>query len=116
MQDNIKLGSGGIREVEFIAQTFQLIRGGRNKRLQTQSLHQVLDPAGRGQCTGQGEQQSLWRAYEFLRNTEHAYRVWPTNRLSSYPLMSWVSSGWRASMGNADWQQFISSCSLTDTR
>ena len=42
MQDNIKLGPGGIREVEFIAQTLQLIRGGRDTQLQTQSLYQAL--------------------------------------------------------------------------
>ena len=42
MQSDIKLGPGGIREVEFITQAFQLIRGGRNSDLQTQSLYQAL--------------------------------------------------------------------------
>ncbi len=72
MQDNIKLGPGGIREVEFIAQTLQLIRGGRDTRLQTQSLHQALQVLVAEQIIDQAEGQSLWQAYEFLRNTEHA--------------------------------------------
>ena len=43
LEQNVKLGTGGIREVEFIAQAFQLIRGGRDNRLQTSSLMAVLD-------------------------------------------------------------------------
>ena len=42
LQDNVKLGHGGIREVEFIAQCFQLIRGGRDLGLQQRELLQVL--------------------------------------------------------------------------
>ena len=38
LQDNVKLGHGGIREVEFIAQCFQLIRGGRDLGLQQREL------------------------------------------------------------------------------
>lgn len=72
LADNIKLGSGGIREVEFIAQTFQLIRGGKSPQLQTQSLHQALRALQTEQLMSEQERTSLWRAYEFLRNTEHA--------------------------------------------
>ena len=43
MHDNIKLGQGGIRELEFIVQSFQLIRGGRLQGLQVQSFHQALE-------------------------------------------------------------------------
>jgi glutamate-ammonia-ligase adenylyltransferase len=43
MAENIKLGAGGIREVEFIAQAFQLIHGGRDLSLQQRSLFAVLD-------------------------------------------------------------------------
>ena len=41
--DNIKLGEGGIREIEFIVQAFQLIRGGQDKSLQKRELVKVLD-------------------------------------------------------------------------
>ena len=42
LEDNIKLGPGGIREIEFIVQAFQLIRGGSDPRLQTRSLRDAL--------------------------------------------------------------------------
>lgn len=42
MKDNIKLGAGGIREIEFITQVFQLIRGGREPRLQERALLPTL--------------------------------------------------------------------------
>ena len=42
LADHIKLGDGGIREIEFIVQSFQLIRGGQDRRLQTTSLRQAL--------------------------------------------------------------------------
>ena len=42
LTDNIKLGAGGIREIEFIVQVFQLIRGGREPSLQSRSLLPTL--------------------------------------------------------------------------
>lgn len=43
LTDNIKLGAGGIREVEFVVQSFQLIRGGREPALRQQSLFGAID-------------------------------------------------------------------------
>ena len=40
--DNVKLGRGGIREIEFLAQTFQVIRGGREPRLRSRSTLATL--------------------------------------------------------------------------
>jgi len=72
MQSDIKLGPGGIREVEFIAQAFQLIRGGRNSDLQTQSLYQALQQLAVDEVLVPEDINGLWQAYMFLRNTEHA--------------------------------------------
>jgi len=72
MQSDIKLGPGGIREIEFIAQAFQLIRGGRNSDLQTQSLYQALQQLSADQVLTAEDVDGLWNAYIFLRNTEHA--------------------------------------------
>ncbi|MDZ4200913.1 MAG: bifunctional [glutamate--ammonia ligase]-adenylyl-L-tyrosine phosphorylase/[glutamate--ammonia-ligase] adenylyltransferase [Gallionella sp.] len=69
--NNIKLGPGGIREIEFTAQVFQLIRGGRDAALRfrpTQHVLQVL--AKNGQLDGQVAA-ALDDAYIFLRNLEH---------------------------------------------
>jgi [glutamine synthetase] adenylyltransferase / [glutamine synthetase]-adenylyl-L-tyrosine phosphorylase len=69
--NNVKLGPGGIREVEFIAQVFQLIRGGRDARLRirpTQSILQLLAEHGRLSVDSVA---ALNNAYIFLRNLEH---------------------------------------------
>ena len=75
MADNIKLGAGGIREVEFIAQAFQLIHGGRDLSLQQRPLLKVL-----GILEAQGYLppaviSELREGYEFLRYTEHAIQA-----------------------------------------
>lgn len=71
MADNIKLGPGGIREIEFIAQVFQLIRGGRDPGLQVKPTLAVLERlAGRGLLPADTVAQ-LSDAYVFLRRLEH---------------------------------------------
>lgn len=75
MAANIKLGSGGIREVEFIAQAFQLIHGGRDLSLQQRPLLKVLTTlAGQGYLPAPAVDE-LREAYEFLRYTEHALQA-----------------------------------------
>lgn len=69
--NNVKLGPGGIREIEFIAQVFQLIRGGRDKDLQIRPTLKVLrELAARGILT-QSAVTELSEAYVFLRRLEH---------------------------------------------
>ena len=75
MAENIKLGAGGIREVEFIAQAFQLIHGGRDLSLQQRPLLKVL-----ATLEGQGYLPAavvdeLREGYLFLRYTEHAIQA-----------------------------------------
>ncbi len=68
---NIKLGPGGIREIEFIAQVFQLIRGGRDASLRirpTQAVLRLLTENGQLEAQTSAE---LGEAYVFLRNLEH---------------------------------------------
>ncbi len=68
---NVKLGPGGIREIEFIAQVFQLIRGGRDTALQVRPTLQVLAKlAERGILTADAVDE-LTTAYDFLRRLEH---------------------------------------------
>ncbi|MDP1672816.1 MAG: bifunctional [glutamate--ammonia ligase]-adenylyl-L-tyrosine phosphorylase/[glutamate--ammonia-ligase] adenylyltransferase [Burkholderiales bacterium] len=70
-QDNIKLGPGGIREIEFIAQVFQLIRGGHEHALQQQSTLPVLAVLGERGFIAPDAVSELSAAYVFLRNLEH---------------------------------------------
>ncbi|HRH81851.1 MAG TPA: bifunctional [glutamate--ammonia ligase]-adenylyl-L-tyrosine phosphorylase/[glutamate--ammonia-ligase] adenylyltransferase [Thiobacillaceae bacterium] len=71
MLDNIKLGPGGIREVEFIAQVFQLIRGGREPKLQHRPTRDILRRLAELGLLPQATAVQLDEAYVFLRNLEH---------------------------------------------
>lgn len=68
---NIKLGSGGIREIEFVVQLTQLIRGGKMPALQHRSLLQALDAQQRAGLLPKAACEALAQAYIFLRKTEH---------------------------------------------
>ena len=71
LNDNVKLGAGGIREIEFIGQAFQLIRGGRNPELQQKQILHTLDVLSQRQQLPHYVVRELKEAYVFLRTTEH---------------------------------------------
>ncbi|MCB1917303.1 MAG: bifunctional [glutamate--ammonia ligase]-adenylyl-L-tyrosine phosphorylase/[glutamate--ammonia-ligase] adenylyltransferase [Rhodocyclaceae bacterium] len=71
MADNIKLGPGGIREIEFIAQVFQLIRGGRDPGLQIKPTLDVLARLRKRSLLPAEAVDELSQAYVFLRRLEH---------------------------------------------
>jgi glutamate-ammonia-ligase adenylyltransferase len=71
MAHNIKLGPGGIREIEFTAQVFQLIRGGQIAALQQRPTLTVLDELVKSGLMTADAQQELAVAYDFLRRLEH---------------------------------------------
>lgn len=68
---NIKLGLGGIREIEFIAQVFQLIRGGRESEFQTRSLIEALSVCEKHRTLDAAAVDDLLQSYAFLRKVEH---------------------------------------------
>lgn len=69
--NNVKLGPGGIREVEFIAQVFQLIRGGRDHGLQLRPTLEVLACLAERGILDEESVAELTHAYTFLRRLEH---------------------------------------------
>ncbi|UCZ74133.1 bifunctional [glutamate--ammonia ligase]-adenylyl-L-tyrosine phosphorylase/[glutamate--ammonia-ligase] adenylyltransferase [Dickeya zeae] len=71
LRNNIKLGAGGIREVEFITQVFQLIRGGREPALQGRSLLPTLEQVGALGLLTPEQAAQLREAYLFLRRLEN---------------------------------------------
>jgi glutamate-ammonia-ligase adenylyltransferase len=106
MADNIKLGSGGIREVEFIAQAFQLIHGGRDLSLQQRPLLKVLST-----LEGQGYLppaviSELREAYEFLRYTEHAIQAIADRQTQMLPDGAQDQARIAFMLGFADWDAF----------
>ncbi|WP_273163841.1 bifunctional [glutamate--ammonia ligase]-adenylyl-L-tyrosine phosphorylase/[glutamate--ammonia-ligase] adenylyltransferase [Massilia timonae] len=68
---NVKLGRGGIREIEFLAQVFQLIRGGRDPALRERSTRKTLLLLAERELLPQETVERLLQAYTFLRNLEH---------------------------------------------
>ncbi|BCX65818.1 MULTISPECIES: bifunctional [glutamate--ammonia ligase]-adenylyl-L-tyrosine phosphorylase/[glutamate--ammonia-ligase] adenylyltransferase [Pseudomonas] len=106
MADNIKLGSGGIREVEFIAQAFQLIHGGRDLSLQQRPLLKVLST-----LEGQGYLppaviSELREGYEFLRYTEHAIQAIADRQTQMLPDGAQDQARIAFMLGFADWPAF----------
>ncbi|UOD51227.1 bifunctional [glutamate--ammonia ligase]-adenylyl-L-tyrosine phosphorylase/[glutamate--ammonia-ligase] adenylyltransferase [Orrella daihaiensis] len=71
-EHNIKLGNGGIREIEFVVQLTQLIRGGKMPALQQRPLLQALQAQARAGLLPESTAKELSQAYEFLRRVEHA--------------------------------------------
>jgi glutamate-ammonia-ligase adenylyltransferase len=71
LHENIKLGPGGIREIEFIAQVFQLIRGGRDADLRVRPTLKVLQRLREKRQLSEKTVAELAEAYRFFRNLEH---------------------------------------------
>ncbi len=69
---DIKLGEGGIREIEFIAQMFQIVRGGRDNGLRNPSTLATLDALAQRKLIAPAEALALSEAYTLFRRIEHA--------------------------------------------
>ena len=70
--DDVKIGRGGIRELEFIAQTFQIVRGGREPKLRSKSTLETLLALSELGVLPAATCEHLATSYVFLRNFEHA--------------------------------------------
>jgi len=106
MSENIKLGAGGIREVEFIAQAFQLIHGGRDLSLQQRPLLRVLAILeGQGYLPPQVVAE-LREGYEFLRYAEHALQAIADRQTQMLPEDELERIRVAFIMGFANWSAF----------
>ncbi|MGO9444071.1 MAG: bifunctional [glutamate--ammonia ligase]-adenylyl-L-tyrosine phosphorylase/[glutamate--ammonia-ligase] adenylyltransferase [Thiobacillaceae bacterium] len=85
MRDDLKLGPGGIREIEFTAQVFQLIRGGRIPALQIRPTQEVLHLALDTGAISQLAHDELIAAYVFLRRMEHCIQYLDDAQTQSLP-------------------------------
>jgi glutamate-ammonia-ligase adenylyltransferase len=72
---NVKLGRGGIREIEFVTQTLQLLHGGRNPFVQDAQTVPGLEKLARYRYLSGEEAQALSEAYAWLRNVEHRLQM-----------------------------------------
>jgi len=82
---NIKLGRGGIREIEFFAQTQQLIAGGRNPNLRDRETLTTLAKLAEGGWIGADARDEMTAAYHFLRTVEHRLQMVNDEQTQSLP-------------------------------
>lgn len=108
MHLDVKLGEGGIREVEFVVQAFQLIRGGRDARLRERQVCKMLPFLEHENYLPKGTGQQLLAAYVFLRNTEHALQAFQDRQTQTLPSDSLGQQRLAWVLGFNSWAEFAS--------
>jgi len=106
--DNVKLGPGGIREIEFIGQAFQLIRGGQERRLQQREIQAVLKALAELQLMTHTDVALLIEAYRFLRRVENHIQEFQDKQTHDLPKQEPTQSILAYSLGFKDWSSFKS--------
>ena len=104
---DIKLGRGGIREIEFLAQMFQLMRGGTDPRFRVRPTLQVLDLIRQRGILPAEDVAHLEGAYEFLRRLEHRIQVWDDQQTHYLPDQADIRERLAISMGCKDEASFL---------
>ena len=104
--DDVKLGPGGIREVEFVAQVFQLIFGGREPALRERRLRTVLPALVAGGWLSAAAARELEDAYVFLRHVEHRIQALRDEQTQKLPVREDERLCVAVGMGFADWPGF----------
>jgi glutamate-ammonia-ligase adenylyltransferase len=82
---NVKLGRGGIREIEFFTQVLQLIHGGKDPRVREKNTLKALDRLIEGKYTFASEGKALQNAYRFLRHVEHRLQIYQDRQTHTLP-------------------------------
>ena len=107
MEHSVKHGPGGIREVEFTAQAFQMVRGGRNAALRYRRLLTVLERLGDLKLLPGHAVESLSAAYRFLRSAEHRLQEAEDRQEHMLPQDEPGRERIAAAMGYASWDAFF---------
>ena len=107
MADHVKLGPGGIREIEFMAQVFQLIRGGRDPALQIRPTLSVLKLLAERQLIPADGERELREAYVFLRRLEHRLQYVEDKQTHMLPVDAAERAKIARSMDFADWPAML---------
>ena len=99
---NVKLGRGGIREIEFIIQSHQLIYGGRNAALRTASLYAALAALEEGGILDREDCDMLRSHYDYLRVLEHRLQIMDDAQTHSIPVEPLARTRIALAMGYPD--------------
>lgn len=106
LEHNIKLGAGGIREIEFLAQAFQLLRGGKETEFQQQKLQLIIPLLSQKKIITDKIAEDLLNAYHFLRNTEHRLQEVKDQQIHCLPENTFSRARLAFSMGFNNWESF----------
>ena len=107
LKNNIKLGAGGIREIEFFGQSFQLIRGGVEPKLQEQKILKVLDLLQTHHCINEATKKDLKNACVFLRMVENRLQAYADLQTHDIPEKQDQRKILALSMGYDAWDDFV---------
>ena len=102
-QENVKLGPGGIREIEFIGQAFQLIRGGKEKSLQDRRIQVVLAQLGELGLMPAASVQILLDSYAYLRTVENRLQQYGDRQTHDLPTSPQEQLAIAFALGHTDW-------------
>lgn len=103
---NVKLGEGGIREIEFIGQAFQLIRGGFEKSLQSRSIIEVLKSLETLGLLPAPIVQRLLEGYRFLRRVENRLQEYRDRQTHTLPVLEPEKTALAHALGFSDFDAF----------
>lgn len=104
--DNVKLGPGGIREVEFIGQAFQLIRGGQEAALQQREIQVILTVLDEQALMTTDDVAALKFAYRFLRRVENHIQEYQDKQTHDLPKTELAQQALAYSLDFEDWDSF----------
>jgi [glutamine synthetase] adenylyltransferase / [glutamine synthetase]-adenylyl-L-tyrosine phosphorylase len=113
LEHHLKLGRGGIREVEFIVQSLQLVRGGSDRRLQNAALLQVLPLLAGSKLVSGDDIAELTEAYLKLRKAENALQMMRDQQTHTLPEDSLDRARLAMIMGFKDWDETYAALNAT---
>lgn len=105
--ENVKLGPGGIREIEFIGQAFQLIRGGQEKRLRERRIQTVLRTLAELNLLPGAVVATLERAYRYLRTVENRLQQYADRQTHDLPRDPGERLAIAYALGHPGWEPFL---------
>lgn len=105
--DNIKLGAGGIRDIEFVVQAFQLIYGGRHPQLEVKSCLKAMQALNEFDFIEDKTYEQLEEAYRFLRRVEHGIQAIHDQQTQRLPNSAEYQNNLAVTLGFEDWPAFL---------
>ena len=112
MRVNIKIGPGGIREIEFFVQAFQILKGGRNHQLQRSGIFDCFDALEKDRIVDAETIDKLRQAYCFLRLLENRMQMFDDQQTHDLPESTDQQRRIAATMDFADWDALVEQLQL----